>query len=80
MSASDNNVIAVRFGAFIKEARLNKNLTQQDMADKLKVSQSYYNRIEVGGRNVDLFLALDICSLLDLDLDEFKKSLNLERV
>jgi transcriptional regulator with XRE-family HTH domain len=30
--------------------RLNKRLTQQEVADKLKVSQSYYSAVDAGRR------------------------------
>ena len=34
----------------LRMMRLDKRLTQQEVADKLKVSQSYYSAIEAGRR------------------------------
>ena len=42
----------------LKEIRLDKRLTQQEVADKLKVSQSYYSSIERGAKPSDIPLAL----------------------
>lgn len=71
----DANEIALRFGRFIREERLRQNLLQKDVAAKLHITQVYYSYIESGSRNTDLALALEICRVLDLDLNDFTNSL-----
>ena len=70
----DSKNVAERFGAFIKAGRLRKKITQVEAAAHLNMSQSYYNYIEAGIRNIDLSLAMDICNYYDLDLNDFVKS------
>jgi len=59
------------FGAFIRDGRISKKLSQQDLAKKLGITQSFCSRLEQGLRNVDLEQALVICAFLDLDINEF---------
>lgn len=66
--------IATRFGWFIKKGRLARGMSQTDVAEKLNINQSYYSRIEAGDRNVDLSLAIGICSVLNLDMNTFLKA------
>ena len=67
--------ISLRFGSFIQEGRFRKKYTQRDMAALLDISQVYYCHIEQGKRTVDFFLAVEICKKLDLDINDFIKSL-----
>ena len=71
----DTKEISQRFGMFIRDGRLKKNLLQKEVAAKLNISQVYYSYIENGSRNVDFPLALEICRVLELDLNDFTGSL-----
>lgn len=71
----DTKEISQSFGMFIRDGRLKKNLLQKNVAATLNISQVYYSYIENGSRNVDLPLALEICRVLDLDLNDFTSSL-----
>ena len=71
MNETDSKNVATHFGAFIKEARQRKGITQTELARRVGVSQPYYNQIENGMRNVDLSLAMNICLILELDLNDF---------
>ncbi len=62
---------AKRFGTFICDGRMAKNLSQTETAEGLGVSQAYYSYIESGNRSIDLNMAMRICTFLDLDLGEF---------
>ena len=67
------------FGEFVRQGRMEQKIKQQDLADHLGMSQAYLSRLEQGARNIDLELAVKICSFLKLDLNEFiKASRNLE--
>ena len=74
MANVQDSHFATSFGAFIRDGRLAKNLYQSDVADHLNLTQSYYSCLESGKRNIDLGLAMKICSFLDLDLGSFLKS------
>jgi transcriptional regulator with XRE-family HTH domain len=71
----DTKEISPRFGMFIRYGRVKKGLLQKEVAAKLNISQVYYSYIENGSRNVDFPLALEICRVLELDLNDFTSSL-----
>ena len=73
----DNSTCLKGFGNFVKEGRERLGLFQSDVAHKLSISQPYYSCIEKGKRNVDLILALKICEILKLNLNDYiEKYLN----
>lgn len=53
-------------GERLKQARLNKRLTQEDIAEKLDVSVAYISRVESGSSHINLKRLDQICSLLDI--------------
>ena len=71
----DTKEISQHFGMFIRDGRVKKGLLQKEVAAKLNISQVYYSYIENGSRNVDFPLALEICRVLELDLNDFTSSL-----
>ncbi|KZB90577.1 transcriptional regulator [Bacillus sp. VT 712] len=54
----------------IKLARMEKNLTQKDLADKVNVTRQTIGLIEAGKYNPSLKLCLDLARNLDKTLDE----------
>lgn len=54
-------------GNRIKQARMNKHKTQEDLAEYLEVSNSYISRIERGTTKLNLELLVKICAYLDID-------------
>ena len=75
MKTIDKEKISVEFGAFVREAREKKGLYQADVAEKLGVSRSYYAYIEAGSREIYFTLAINLCRVLDLDINDFIKTL-----
>ncbi len=75
MKMIEKEKIAKEFGAFIREARESKGIYQADIAEKLGVSRSYYTMIESGNREIYFSLAVNICAVLDLNINEFMKRL-----
>ena len=75
MKTIDKEMVAVEFGKFIREARENKGLYQADVAEKLGVSRAYYAFIETGKREIYFTLAINICHVLDLDINDLMKRL-----
>ena len=58
----------------IREARLRKYLTQNDMCDLLNVDIRQYQRVEEGERSILTFrfgFALRLCRILELDPFDF---------
>ncbi|WP_407545333.1 helix-turn-helix transcriptional regulator [Priestia sp. HNGD-A6] len=54
----------------IKLARMEKSLTQKDLADKVNVTRQTIGLIESGKYNPSLKLCLDLARNLDKTLDE----------
>ena len=75
MKAVDKEKIAKEFGAFIREARENRGLYQADVAEKVGVSRVYYTHIEAGNREIYFSLAVNICDVLNLNINDFIKRL-----
>lgn len=74
MKIIDNSECLIGFGEFIRSKREQLGMYQQDVALELGISQVYYSQIERGIRNVDLVLAMEICKVLRLDLNDYIKS------
>ena len=75
MKLIENEKIISEFGAFIREAREQKGLLQADIAEKIGVSRSYYAYIEAGKREIPFTLAIHLCQVLNLDINDFIKRL-----
>lgn len=58
----DYNIVGER----LRKARLEKNLTQQDLAEKLDVSVTYLSKVERGNSHINLKRLHQICALLDI--------------
>lgn len=54
----------------LKAARAAKDLSQQELADRVGVSRQTVNAIEKGDYNPSIRLCIDICKALDKSLDE----------
>ena len=61
------------FARIIKEKREKLNITQKEMAKRLYVSNSKYNKIENGLREPDFELLVRILKALDINLNEYIK-------
>lgn len=59
---------------YLKQYRLRKNLTQEQMSELLKTSQSYYSRLERGHRKPGIQMINRISKLLNQS-PEFIRSL-----
>lgn len=59
-------------GYRIKELRINKaNLTQKQLAEKLKWDRTFLSRVESGKQNLTLESLELVCKILDVDLKDF---------
>ncbi|MDB5054041.1 MAG: transcriptional regulator [Bacilli bacterium] len=62
----------------LRDARILKKLSQEEMSKKVDCSLRHYNKIENGGPIPSVILALDICKVLSInpfDVDEWKSPL-----
>ena len=57
---------------WLKNLRVEKNLTMKEVSEKLGISESYYCTIEKGERQkrMDLSLATGIASLFNIPVDQ----------
>ena len=62
----DYNII----GSRIKAARLKKNMTQEELADKLNVSIAFLSRVENGSSHINLKRLTQICGILGISEGE----------
>lgn len=67
--------IAANFGKFIRDGRKLRGLYQQDVAEHLGVTQAYVSHLESGDRDIDLATAIQMCSYLNLDMNEFLQNI-----
>ena len=59
------------FRKLLKEIRLNKELTQAEVASRLGELQSYVSKYETGERRLDFVETLFVCDALGVDIEEF---------
>lgn len=56
----------------IKTKRLEKNLSQYNMAESLNITQGYYNKLENGKKELSAKTLFQILEILEMDLEELK--------
>lgn len=68
-------------GQVVKAARLERGLTQQEVADKANISQAYYNMIENDREHPPTIYAIEkIASALELDRRELARMVEVRRI
>lgn len=63
-----NDDYKTKIGTLIQEARINRGLTQAELAKELGTSQSAVNRIEKGGQNISLEMIARISDVLSSNI------------
>ncbi|MEL6818211.1 MAG: helix-turn-helix transcriptional regulator [Pseudomonadota bacterium] len=58
-----------RFGRAVKAARVEKGLSQEELAMRIDADQAYVSRIEAGRMNVTLETAEQIADALEVELE-----------
>lgn len=59
-----------KFGKKLRELRQERNLTQQELAEKIGVSTNYIGMIERGERNTSLLKVFKLSKILDVKTSE----------
>ena len=60
----------IKIGKFIQDKRKEKNLTQQDIADKLLITDRAVSKWECGKSLPDASIMLELCEILDISVNE----------
>lgn len=54
----------------LKDVRESRNVTQEEIAQHIGVTQTYISRVEKGTKQISLDLASDVADYLGVSLDE----------
>ena len=60
----------VELGNVIKDARIDKRLTQQELADKMNISRNCIGNWESGRRKIDIVELQKLCKALGVKTDD----------
>ena len=71
----EKNKVLQIIGNNIKTLRLSKGMTQEQMAEKLDHSVNFVSLIELGKSGMSITTMLDICNILDVDVNCIFKGL-----
>ncbi len=69
----DKKDLLKKFGKNVKIERIKKDLTQEQLAEKMNVSQNYVAGIECGRANMSLAKILELSQFLEVDINELLK-------
>lgn len=72
MKKIDKTEYYTSFGAYIREARIQKGITQIELCEKCNIPQSYYSRIESGKHEkIPFDVALSLCLAVGASINDF---------
>ena len=60
-----------KIGKFIAKCRKDRNITQEQLAEKLGVTNKSVSRWENGVNMPDYSILKELCNILDIDVNEF---------
>lgn len=66
----DKNSLLKKFGKNLKIERIKKDLTQEQLAEIMNVSQNYIACIEGGKANMSLAKVLELSNSLNIDIEK----------
>ncbi|QYM93333.1 helix-turn-helix domain-containing protein [Dickeya zeae] len=66
-----DNVLTLKLGQRIKQLRINKNLSQEDLALICDLHRTYIGSCERGERNITIQNVNKICMALNISMKEF---------
>lgn len=71
MKGSGNNPKRPRVGALLRKIRLENRLRQADIAQRLRVPQSFVSKYESGERELEFVEVAQVCDALGMALSDF---------
>ena len=66
-----------RFLSILKKERISSGITQIDLAQRLKATQSFISKVERGERRLDVLELRSWCKALDIDFSKFIKKIDI---
>ena len=69
-----NKDIIEKFGKRLKEIRLNKNISQEELGFKANLDRTYISSVERGKRNISLRNVEKLAIALEIDIVDFFKN------
>ena len=69
-TASDRNPLSVEFGAYLKEVRIDRNKSQQELAFDASIDRTYVSLLERGLANPTLLLLMALSKPLGMTASE----------
>lgn len=70
---NDNRKILVKFGEKIKAKRREKNITQEELAELVGITDVYLRELERGKYTATWIICLTICTILEIDITEIQQ-------
>lgn len=67
----DKITLLKKFGKNVKIERIKKDLTQEQLAEKMNVSQNYIANIECGKANMSLYKMYELSKHLEIKMKDF---------
>ena len=64
----DKQTLLKKFGKNVKLERIKKDLTQEQLAEKMDVNQNYISGIETGRENMSLGKILELADFIGTDI------------
>ena len=61
----------VRLASLLRQVRMNANLTQSQLAEKIGQTQSYVSKYESGEQRLDLIELESVCNAVNISLTDF---------
>ena len=73
MTANEKQDIKIRFGSAVRQSRLGKGLTQEELAFRAGLHRTYIADIERGVRNTSIVNIEKIAAALDISISDLLK-------
>ena len=70
----DENKVKLTFGLTIKQIRISRSLSQEQLAEITGLHRTYISEVERGDRNLSLINIIKLCNALQIKPSQFFKS------
>ena len=70
-----NKDFTLELATIIKDRRIEKRMTQEEISNRLNINRSTYANWEQGVRKFDFETVVQICEVLDIDIIELTKEM-----
>lgn len=70
-----SKILDKKLGEVLKTIRVDRNLSQQDVADRLSTSRASISFYELGKRSIDIETLFKLCDIYGVDVNEVLKDI-----